>query len=292
MKMKLILSLVLISGLMILNGCGDPSIDPLSFSYEPKIVVNAIIYPGEQINDIQITRNIPLNSAVDSNKFMLTPGVNRVVVTVNGIPLDYDPATKSYGTDKIVVGYASLYKLEVSAEIEGKLYSASAQTTTPTQDFTLVNSQLGTLRYSDPVTPKVEFTTIPGVDFYLVSVLPEHPTLDNFIFENSYNPNPDREDVAKELNIYVFHSIQAQNILTSSPVNYGIEIRKFNYWFYDTYRVVVYAGDQNFRNFVITSQNVKDAEGNFHEPLINIKGDGIGVFASAVKKVASFTITR
>jgi len=292
MKMKLYIAALMVTALLFLNGCGDPSVDPLSFSYEPKIVVNAFIYPGEEIKDIVISRNFPLSSKIDTNRFVLTPGENKVVVTINGTLLDYDPVRKSYGTNKVMVEYATLYKLEVSAEIDGKMYSASSETKTPNGDFALVNSNLGEFKYTSEVTPKVEFTTIPGVDFYLVSVLPHNPTTENFIYDNAFMPNLDKKDVLKELNNYSFQSIIAQNIITSSPVNYGIGIRKFNYWFYDTYKVVVYAGDQNFRNFAITAGNVKDMDGNFHEPLINIKGDGIGVFASAVKKVASFTITR
>lgn len=292
MKMKLYVSAVLLTALMFLNGCGDPSVDPLSFSYEPKIVVNAFIYPGEEIKNIVISRNFPLSSKIDTNRFVLTPVENKVVVTINGTFLDYDPVRKSYGTNKVAVEYATLYKLEISAEIDGKMYSASSQTITPAQEFSLVNTNLGVFKYSDEMIPLVEFSTIPGVDFYLVSILPENPTIENFIFENSFMPNLDKKDVLKDFNNYVFQSVIAQNITTTSPVNYGIGIRRFHSWFYDTYKVVVYAGDQNFRNFALTAPNVKDLEGNFHEPLINIKGDGIGVFASAVKKVASFTITK
>jgi hypothetical protein len=172
------------------------------------------------------------------------------------------------------------------------MYSASSETKTPDGDFSLVNSDLGNFNYTGEVTPNVEFTTIPGVDFYLVSVLPQNPTTENFIYDNSYLPNLDKKDVLKELNNYSFQMIIAQNVISTTPFNYGIGIRKFNYWFYDKYKVVVYAGDKNFRNFAITAKNVKDMEGNFHEPLINIKGDGIGVFASAVKKEASFTIIK
>lgn len=292
MKMKLYLSTVLLTALSFLTGCGDPSVDPLSFSYEPKIVVNAFIYPGEEIKDIVISRNFPLSSKIDSNQFVLTPVENKVVITINGTLLEYDPVRKSYGTNKVAVEYATMYKLEVSAEIDGKMYSATSETTTPAHDFTLVNSNLGTFKYSDESLPLVEFSTIPGVDFYLVSVLPRNPTLENFIYDNSFMPNLDKKDVEKDFNNFVFQSVMAQNIITASPVNYGIGIRRFHSWFYDSYKVVVYAGDQNFRNFAITAANVKDMEGNFHEPLINIKGDGIGVFASAVKKEATFTITK
>lgn len=292
MKMKLYLSAVLLTAIILLNGCGDPSVDPLSFSYEPKIVVNAFIYPGEEIKDIVISRNFPLSSKIDTNRFVLTPVENKVVVTINGTLLDYDPVRKSYGTNKVAVEYSTLYKLEVSAEIDGKMYSASSETKTPALEFSLVSTNLGVFKYTDETIPLVEFSTIPGVDFYLISVLPENPTLENFIYDNSYMPNLEKKDVEKDFNNFVFQSVMAQNIITASPVNYGIGIRRFHSWFYDTYKVVVYAGDQNFRNFAITAGNVKDLEGNFHEPLINIKGDGIGVFASAVKKVASFTITK
>jgi hypothetical protein len=78
MKMKLYIAALMVTALLFLNGCGDPSVDPLSFSYEPKIVVNAFIYPGEEIKDIVISRNFPLSSKIDTNRFVLTPGETKL----------------------------------------------------------------------------------------------------------------------------------------------------------------------------------------------------------------------
>ena len=55
-----------------------------------------------------------------------------------------------------------------------------------------------------------------------------------------------------------------------------------NIWFYGNYRIIVYACDENFRLYVLTYKNVQEFDGNFHEPRINIDGDGIGIFGSAI----------
>ncbi|MBK6682509.1 MAG: hypothetical protein IPG53_22185 [Ignavibacteriales bacterium] len=75
MKMKLYIAAVMVVALLFLNGCGDPSVDPLSFSYEPKIVVNAFIYPGEEIKDIVISRNFPLSSRLMEHFWIMIPFV-------------------------------------------------------------------------------------------------------------------------------------------------------------------------------------------------------------------------
>jgi hypothetical protein len=80
-----------------------------------------------------------------------------------------------------------------------------------------------------------------------------------------------------------------QNV-NSKADNINVEIEWINIWFYSKYRVIVYAGDQNFRNFSTTNQELQEMDGNFHAPIVDIKGDGIGVFASAIADTLTFTI--
>ena len=60
----------------------------------------------------------------------------------------------------------------------------------------------------------------------------------------------------------------------------------------DTYRAVVYACDENFRLFLLTYDSVQEFDGNFHEPIMNFTGDGIGVFGSCIADTVYFKVTQ
>lgn len=80
------------------------------------------------------------------------------------------------------------------------------------------------------------------------------------------------------------------NSYSSGP--FVLHIRSNETWFYGKYTVVAYAGDTNFKDYVMTAPSVQEADGNFHEPILIFKGNGIGVFASAIADTATFTVTR
>jgi hypothetical protein len=71
-----------------------------------------------------------------------------------------------------------------------------------------------------------------------------------------------------------------------------LEYSWFQIWFYGPYRLVLYAGDENFYHFFATHRTVQSVDGNLHEPLFHIEGDGIGVFGSAVIDTLSLNIIK
>ncbi|MBI2419393.1 MAG: hypothetical protein HYV28_16140, partial [Ignavibacteriales bacterium] len=52
-----------------------------------------------------------------------------------------------------------------------------------------------------------------------------------------------------------------------------------------------FAGDLNFKNYLLSADS-QEPDGNFHEPVQIFTGDGIGVFASAVKDTLVFSIIK
>ena len=69
-----------------------------------------------------------------------------------------------------------------------------------------------------------------------------------------------------------------------------MQVSGFDTWFYANYRVIVYGGDKNFKDYFITAGRVQQFDGNFIEPEFHLTGDGIGVFGSAVRDTVTFSI--
>lgn len=285
---KLLTLLFLISAAVstfVFQGCGDPEVS-LNAVYQPKIAVQAFVYPGEKVKDIRIYRNFPLNTVTDSAKIT----VKNATVTLNGIPLVYSEATAAYGNNSILIEQGKQYTLEVSAVIDGQALTTRGTTTVPTGRFVLPVKNYGVVPYGEQGVP---IKLIPGVitDFYAFSILPKVANLDNFIYNNLYNSRITRQKLMEEgLGNFIFQFKFLKDMLPSTTDTLVVPIKGFDTWFYSDYRVIVYAGDTNFKNFVLTAGSVKELDGNFHTPLMNLDGDGIGVFGSAIRDTAYFTI--
>lgn len=275
----------------LIASCGKPGVDLTNALYEPKIVVEAYLYPGETVSHIKLTRNVPIGSQADSMSLSLTPTENGVTVSINGASLSFDPQTKTYYSDQIAVEYGKSYTLEVSAQIDGKQLHATSTTTTPRQGFKLLDHNLGTFSYGSP-SIVANFASSPGDGFYAFSIVSDTATTENFIYANDYAPGLDSANVAKDLNSFQFTYDMLTDLDTSGTKNYSFTVQSYHTWFYSAYIMVIYAGDMNFKDCLTTTPNVQEVDGNFHEPIEIFKGDAIGVFASAITDTVRFSITK
>lgn len=269
-----------------LVSCGDPTIELDASSYEPKIVVEGYLYPGAPIRNIRITRNFPLNQNIDTASFVITDAV----VKINGVLLQFDRTALSYKTDALQVEKGKTYTLEVSAKVAGQALQTSASTTVPETGFSLINKNLGTFSYGADINLK--FIPSSETGFYAFSVRPDSASVYNFIYNNDFRSDIQPIDVQKDLNQYQFQMSFSENLHPSTTDTLSHPVKDFDTWFYSTYKIIVYAGDSNFKNFVLTAPSVKEMDGNFHEPRMSLRGDGIGVFASAIRDTAYFTLTK
>jgi len=280
--------LLFILGLVLLAACGDPAVDVLTVEYEAKIAVEGYVYPGEQIKDIILTRNFRLEQPIDTSKIILFPAENEVVATINGTPLMFDPISLTYYSN-ITAEYNTSYELVVKAKIDGRELETSSVTTTPAPGFDLVQNNLGDVVYrSQPLT--FGFSTSPGTDFYTFSIRADNPTLDNFIYDNPYIPNLERKDVEDAFNDYRYQYNLLLNVDSYSAAPIGYEILGLDTWFYTSYTVIVYAGDRNFKDYLLTAKDVQQPDGNFVEPKFHFSGDGIGIFGSAIRDTLTFNL--
>ena len=267
---------ILIAATIFIISCGDPEIDISGVAYQPKIVVQGYVYPGEEIKQFRLMRNFPLDRAINFGEFVLTPGGNGVIAKINGVTLQYEPFTQTYYTNNLAVQNDATYTLEVTAVIDGEQLQTSSVTTVPLEGFSLLDINLGTITYRDPVI--FRFTPSPGIDFYAFSIIPDSASVENFIFDNPYLPNLEVEEVEEDLNDYKFQFDVVINANSTPGTIHTYEVHGLDTWFYSSYKVIVYAGDKNFKDYLLTASNVQQPDGNFIDPRV-ISGSIFSILA-------------
>ncbi|HUX61030.1 MAG TPA: hypothetical protein VMV32_06945, partial [Ignavibacteriaceae bacterium] len=128
--------------------------------------------------------------------------------------------------------------------------------------------------------------------FYVFSIVPDSASLSNFIYNNVFRSNLDSAKIANNFNDYKFRHETLNNINSFTSTAYSITLNVRDTWFYSSYTVIAYAGDENFKDYLITAPSVQEFDGNFHQPVQIFNGDGIGVFASAIKDTIRFSIIK
>jgi hypothetical protein len=289
--MKKLNEIIIILSSIILMECGNPGVNLSDAAYEPKITVEAYLYGGETVNNIRLTRNFALGAPINPDQFYLTPNNNKVTITINGINLNYDQRANTYYNSQLTVDFNKAYTLEVFAVIDGKSLHTTSVTTTPQKGFSVFNKNLGRFKYnSDSIT--VKFNPSPGTDFYVFSIVADTSNTSNFIYNNLFRHNIDSSEVADNIARYKYQEGIMNNLNSFSGTVYSFTLNERDTWFYGSYTLVAYAGDQNFKDYFLTAPNVQEFDGNFHEPISIFNGDGIGVFASAIRNTIKFSIVK
>lgn len=288
--MRVLTTIIALYIMLLLTGCGDPAVNLTNTSYNPKIAVEAYMFCGETVKNIKLTRNFALGTPI-GNDMYLTPAKNKVSAFINGMALSYDPTTKTYFNDQIVVEYGKTYRLEISAQIDGKDLYTTSTTTTPNKGFTILNKYLGMVKYGTSPAD-IQFKTSAATDLYIFSIVPDTASIENFIYNNPYQPDIKTSDLEKNFNEFKFKYEILSDLNSYTDSTYLHSLQKYDYWFYSSYTITAYAGDRNFRYYLMTAPNVQEFDGNFHEPIEIFQGDGIGVFASAIRETIRLTIYK
>nr|WP_319776159.1 DUF4249 family protein [uncultured Sphaerochaeta sp.] len=274
---------------IMLTACGDPSVDISQVEYVPRLVVEGYVYPGEPVKDIWLMKNIPMNTQVNAEDLYLTPDENLVVATINGIELHYNTEKMNYYTDDLQINYGEPYQLVVEAVVEGAALRTEIITTTPLEGFDLVKNELGELVYRDQQV-YIDFHPSPQTGFYAFSVNAKDASFETFIFDNPYFPNIDSVDLADNFRNYKYQYNLLLNIEGTPQDTISYHLLGLDTWFYGNYDVIVYAGDKNMKDYILTARSVQEFDGNFHEPRYHFTGDGIGVFGSAIRDTLRFSL--
>lgn len=275
-----------------LFSCGEGTVEIGSNTYEPKIVIEGYLYPGQKIQNIKITRNVPLNTNVDPINLVLNNADVKLIDLQTGkefkLTFNSQKLFFEYNGTDLSIGFDKSYKLVVTASIDGKVLTANSITRIPKSGFRIIDelTTSQTISYREQNSGggikniTLAFSPSPGTDFYFFSIVALNASDSSFIYNNPYI-SVKTEDVKKELDRYKYQMRWLQNINSlGTLIKYDLDW--INFWFYGNYRIIVYACDDNFRLYVQTYKNVQEFDGNFHEPRINILGEGIGIFGSAI----------
>jgi len=301
--MKLLNIVVLGLSLIIVScGEGDVSIDPSK--YEAKIVIDGYLYPNQLIDRIKITRNLPIGTNISKSDLAISDAMVEITdlnVTPNvTLPLRFNPDSLYYYDDgnNITIQNGGQYRLVVQATIDGKALQASSTTKVPLAGFrifdSLSTSQISFANISQNGTlprPVIYFNRSDQTDFYAFSILAIDADLNSFIYDvHPWGGNIERKDV--EENFDTFR--KSNDTIFNTPMVADTSqwtVEWFHMWFMGRYRIIAYAGDNNMKDYYLTHANVVETDGNLHEPEMNITGDGIGIFGSAIADTFYFDLT-
>ena len=274
--------------------CGKTSVSIDETTYEPKIVIIGYLYPGKPVSNIRITRNFPIGTVIDKEQMSLSAADVRVTDIESGktyqLAFNNFSAWFEYTGSDWLINYGKSYRLDVAAVVAGQPLTASSVTAVPEKglQINLENSIYGDLHYRQTdekgaiISPRVAYEQSPDAAFYLLSISALDASLESFIYENPFGFDiQDALDGGATIDDFKYRArwTRPENKTGDYSI---IEINWFLLWFYGSHRLLLYAGDQNFYHFYNTHRNVQEIDGNLHEPLFDIDGDGIGVFGSAV----------
>ena len=292
LRNNLINNLVLLVLSLTIISCGEGTVDIGKNTYAPKIVIEGYLYPGQKVRNIKITRNIPLNTKIDPVELLLTNADVELTDLQRGkdykLAFSKESLSFEYNGADLAIEFDKSYKLTVTAVIDGKTLTANSTTHLPKSGFKILdelttqNSITYRQRKEDNSLENIALAFSPssGSNFYFISMVALNAGDSSFIYGNPY-VNVTVKDVNEKLDRYKYQMRWLQNINSEGPmIKYDLDW--INFWFYGDYRIIVYACDENFRLYVQTYKNVQEFDGNFHEPRINISGDGIGIFGSAI----------
>ncbi len=299
--MKTIIYIFSLGALLLLAAsCGKTSVEIDSSTYQPKIVINALLEPGQTVQGIKLTRNFPVGETIDVNSCNLTSAVAmmRDESAQTDYPLTFDPQTESFyeATGSLRIGHNKTYSFTVQAEIDGKALQASAKTTTPGSGFSIdaAKSVPEFIHYRDfeidgqPVLPTLVYNLTGGVGLYALSIQSLEGDSSTFITANPFGVKLEELEPQQ---LYEMRFSQAWDLFESrSSGQAELEIFWYQFWFYGNYQCVLYAGDRNYWHFIQTYDDVQDVDGNLRQPLMYIDGDGIGLFGSAARDTLNFRL--
>jgi hypothetical protein len=300
-RIKILFAFILFIQAAFIAGCGEGDVNLSEASYIPKIVINAYIYGGQKVQDIKVSRNVPLNQGIDTSKIFLTDAIVSItdLSSSKKYLLTYNPLRFSFeyaGTD-LIIGYGKSYKIDVQAIIDGKNLYAVSTTTVPLSGLKADKQDLGIMAYRETdVLGNIEkinvsFRPSDNSAATILSIVSLEASPASFIYNNYYYLETDTQKIDNALYRYS-QNFTYQLDIASGTSDFTIPIDWFTIWFYGRYRVIIYAADKNFYDYFITAKNVMELDGNFHDPRMHIDGDGIGVFGSAVTDTVYFTITK
>ncbi len=305
--MKKVIAFILVT--LLISACGEGVVEVENKSYQPKISIDGFIQPGKKVERIHVFRNFRLGVDIDKVPLVLDPAKTFVKIIDESNGNNYNLTFHNPGSQKkleeyyyeyngtdLVIDYGKSYTLDVTTEVDGRQLSARSTTTVPNAGFNISGINTSSMKFAqqDPngdfASFKVEIERAPGTNFYIASTRPEDTSFENFITDHLFGELT-KEDYDEKLDDFD----SAEDWIQNTPLTAGksiIDIFMFDLFFYSQYQVIVFAADDNYREYLQTFNSTQEPDGNFHAARFNFEGDGIGVFGSVVTDTVYFEITR
>ena len=298
--------LLTVVALIAAAGCGEGNFVVTNDTYEPRIVVQGFLQPGQPVERIWIWRNF--RAYANLRNLDLVPDDTQVTLTDEGSGRDYaltfHPGQNlrdnyfEYTGDDLNIEHGGTYTLDVAATIDGQPLHTWATTTVPREGFEILGVNHEQLPYrpldeaGEPVNFAVTVERNSDTRLYLASVRPVPGVADssNYVYDNPFTDEKP-EDVQAKLPDWDYSYDWIQNV-PREPGQSTIELFWFEFWFYGEHEITVYATDANYQRFLQTYDEVQEPDGNFHEPSFALEGDGIGVFGSAIADRIRVQVSR
>ncbi len=313
---------VIAMALTIYSGCGDVSVSLDDDTYNAKIVVDGFLIPGQVPADIRIMRNFPLNQPLEYEELFISDALVTItdVAAAKEYPLTFDPMPLLqgkipgyvYAGGDFIIDYGKQYKLTVQASIDDQALSTSSVVTVPPAGFALLNDKsiVDTLAYNEKDAGgavqkfTLQFQRSEGIGSYVSSVFALDADAEDsttFIEENVFGLDWDNVKVDNEADNEVdpvsfaqFQHTWQWDITRENGSNgtSRIELEWFDFWFYGNYRVILYAADDHFTDYILTHRQIQEIDGNLLQPRFYFEGDGVGIFGAAIADTVYFYVKR
>jgi len=260
---KIGLLLIVISAFIL--GCTKES--PLSPGSD-LVVVRAYIFAGEPVNDIQITKTLPLGSE-DTQ----APLINNAQVSLlkNGQRYDLtlspgDSGYYHYEGDDLAVEQGDVFKINVA--YNGKVATGQTVVPAPPEDVTLSSDTLY-------IPSSFSFPYNLGADSAsTITVTWQYdPTSLFYVVVENVEQNPDS---IESLGGFPGGSQGFGRFISAPTGNNQYRIERFSLSYYGKHRVKVYRVNQEYADLYGSRQ--QDSR-DLNEPLSNIE-NGLGVFSA------------
>ncbi len=292
---------------VLIYSCGTASFEVQNKSYEPRIVIEGFLVANQGEQKIYISRNFKLDANLNTMNLLPDPDDTEVSITDlqtnNMHHLQFrndenDGDNDAYWTFRegddmaVLPGYS--YRLQVNTCIEGRDLYAASTTKVPQAGFDLIGQNFQELAYRQKnehgqvMNFELQIARSPASNFYVAEYQAVNPLLENFIFDN-----PFQEMKPEDVNI-VNHSYNYE-VMHHTAEDQGQSVMQLHWWgirFYGLYKAVVFVADDNYKDYLITYNDVMEMDGNFHEARFNIEGDGIGIFGSMIADTTYFEVLR
>lgn len=266
----------------ILGGCEDaPPND-----YVPQYVVQAYLIVDQPIQGISLTRSQPLTDTFRMENGIITDADVRLTVDGNTLQLRHrgegGPGGYYYPDSAVLVKPNTLYKLEITTKDGSHI---TAQTLTPgvvewkraPLDTITIPPKNNSAYLNPPDSLDLSWTAVPGVDEYLISVT----ALDTLDYGKYLTPPTGTQNRRVNPDFDEFEEGRRHTELTRwgfvandrTPIVWAV------FKWFGPQEVTLYAADDAFVRWFKMTQWTGNAQ---YDPLLgNVRGDGIGVFASA-----------